>query len=626
MGFIPEKIKTICGKLRSYSRSTLYPVDDFLYCAAEYKTSNDLPSPENMLPFDMKLIVEGNDDHLWFYKKLAPVEKANGKKLFMSFRTGYEGSWDAQRPQSLVYVDGKIRQGIDTNHTDILLEYGKEHEIYIYYYSGTLNARSTITSSIDLVDESIEKLYYDLYAPYEALAHLDPDSDAYLSTIRHLELAVNMLDLRVPKSADFYASVKKADEYLEKNFYGKACGGINAVVDCIGHTHIDVAWLWPVKQTVEKAQRSFATVLDLMDRYPEYKFMSSQPQLYEFVKDQAPELYERIKKRVKEGRWEVEGGMWLEADCNLTSGESLVRQILFGKRFMKEEFNVDSKIVWLPDVFGYSAAMPQIMKKSGIDKFVTSKISWNETNVAPYDSFTWQGIDGSEVFTFFITARGETHNGRHTTYVGKTDPNFIMGTWKRYQQKEYNNETIITFGYGDGGGGPTSEMLEYQRRMAYGLPGFPKTQIKFAGDFLENAERNFNDNSAILGRSPKWVGELYLEFHRGTYTSMAKNKKNNRRSEQLLQSLEKISAADMILLGGKYDGESINKKWKTVLLDQFHDILPGSSVLPVYEQTDRDYAHILSEGNSEYDAKFEHLAENVKTSGGIFVYNPNGFE
>lgn len=626
MGFIPEKIKVICGKLKSLSRSTLTPVNDFLYCATEYKTSNDLPSPENMLPFDMKRIVEGNDDHLWFYKKLAPVEKEDGKKLFLSFKTGYEGAWDAQRPQSLVYVNGRIKQGIDTNHTDILLEYGKEHEIYIYYYSGSLNARSTITASLDLVDERVEKLYYDLTAPYEALSHLDPDSDAYLSTIRHLELAVNMLDLRVPKSDDFYASAEKADEYLEKNFYGKACGGINAVVDCIGHTHIDVAWLWPVKQTVEKAQRSFATVLDLMDRYPEYKFMSSQPQLYEFVKDQAPELYERIKQRVREGRWEVEGGMWLEADCNLTSGESLVRQILFGKRFMKSEFGVDSRIVWLPDVFGYSAAMPQIMKKSGIDRFVTSKISWNETNVAPYDSFTWQGIDGSEVFTFFITARGETHGGRHTTYVGKTDPNYIMGTWKRYQQKEYNNETIITFGYGDGGGGPTSEMLEYQRRMARGLPGFPKTQIKFAGDFLENAERNFKENSEILGRSPKWVGELYLEFHRGTYTSMAKNKKNNRRSEQLLQSLEKISVSDMLLLGGKYDGESINRKWKTVLLDQFHDILPGSSVLPVYEQTDRDYAYILSEGNAEYDEKFARLKENVGTSGGVFVYNPNGFE
>ena len=324
-------------------------------------------------------------------------------------------------------------------------------------------------------------------------------------------------------------------------------GDTGAVVHCIGHTHIDVAWQWTLAQTREKAQRSFATVINMMKQYPEYKFMSSQPQLYQYVKRAAPELYDEIKEMVRQGRWEVEGAMWLEADCNLPSGESLIRQIIHGKRFMQREFGVDSKILWLPDVFGYSAALPQILKKCGVEKFVTSKISWSEFNKMPYDSFLWEGMDGTEIFTYFITAqdlpkKGEDDN--FTTYVGYIRPSQVLGTWRRFQQKEYNNETLITFGFGDGGGGPTRDMLEQQRRLAYGIPGIPKTKIETAGNFLDKVEKNFNENAEKLRRVPKWVGELYLEMHRGTYTSIAKNKKHNRKSELLLREAEALAAAD----------------------------------------------------------------------------------
>ena len=196
--------------------------------------------------------------------------------------------------------------------------------------------------------------------------------------MKYLEQACNIIDFSVPGSDSFYKSVLDAREYMRTEFFEKECGSSDAVVSLIGHTHIDVAWLWTLDQTREKAQRSFATVMNLMDQYPEYVFMSSQPQLYKYLKEEAPDLYERVKEKVKEGRWEVEGAMWLEADCNLSSGESLVRQVLYGKKFMKDEFGIDSRILWLPDVFGYSAALPQILKKSGVDKFVTSKISWNE--------------------------------------------------------------------------------------------------------------------------------------------------------------------------------------------------------------------------------------------------------
>ena len=216
---------------------------------------------------------------------------------------------------------------------------------------------------------------------------------------------------------------------------------------------------------LEKVARSFATVLKLMDEYPEYIFMSSQPQLYKFLKQRYSDMYEKVKERIREGRWEAEGGMWLEADCNVTSGESLVRQFLHGKRFFKEEFGVDSTILWLPDVFGYSAALPQIMKKSGIKYFMTTKISWNQFNKLPYDTFFWRGIDGTEIFTHLITTKGvdQDKESFFTTYNGILHPSALSGGWDRYQQKDLNNDILIAYGYGDGGGGTTRAMIETGR-------------------------------------------------------------------------------------------------------------------------------------------------------------------
>lgn len=623
MDFTLDRIRVICQKLSSMKTESLGELA-MRYGKTGYKTSNVLPDPETLAPFARLTNIEGNDEHYWFYTAVAPAPKQEGKKLFLVFRTGQEGTWDAKGPQELLYLNGKMTQGMDVNHTEALLDFDTAYDAHIYFYTGIPTCKCTPVCTLQLVDERIEKLWYDLTVPYQALDRLDPDSEAYRTIMGHLKQAVGLLDLRVPFSTEFYTSVENSERYLQEEFYGKACGGLDAIVNCIGHTHIDVAWLWPVCQTVEKAQRSFATVVQFMREYPEYKFMSSQPQLYQFVKDEAPELYDEIKKLVREGRWEPEGAMWLEADNNLTSGESLVRQILFGKRFMKEEFGVDSKCVWLPDTFGYSAALPQIMKKCGVERFVTSKISWNESNTMPYDSFLWQGIDGSEVFTFFITARTGDF-GRHTTYNGKIDPNHVLGAWKRYQQKEYNNEVVLLFGHGDGGGGPTREMLENERRLEKGLPGYPKTKIEFSGKFLDHAIEKFNKNTEKLGHTPRWVGELYLEFHRGTYTSIAKNKKNNRKSEQLMQSLEAASSMASLLTGNAYPQDEINGYWHTVLLNQFHDILPGSSILAVYEQTDKEYKALFENAGKTLGTTLAGIAGKVGTNGGLFVYNPNGF-
>jgi alpha-mannosidase len=386
--------------------------------------------------------------------------------------------------------------------------------------------------------------------------------------------------------------------------------------------------MWARNQTKEKIQRSFANAKVLMDDYPEYLFTLSQPELYRYLKEEAPEKYEELKQLVKDGRWEPEGSMWVEADCNLTCGESLVRQIMHGKKFFREEFQKETKALLLPDVFGYSAALPQILKKSGVDYFVTSKISWNDTNTIPYDNFYWEGIDGTEIFTTFITGRKADKNHEFeclTTYVGKIDAPFILGAWDRYQQKEYAKQALVTYGFGDGGGGPTREMLEKQRRLSKGIPGIPVSKMNFLIPYLEDVKKEFDEGCEKLRRTPKWVGELYLEFHRGTLTTMAKNKRNNRKSELALQKAEALSYTDLFF-GGSYDAKGLFETWHTVLHNQFHDILPGTSVKEVYEGTDKDYAEVKEYLGNTVSNKIGSLAKQIKTDGGLLVYNSLGFE
>lgn len=628
MNFIFEKVSIICDELNKLRVSKYTELNDFTYTPCEYKEKEQLPVNLKFMPYKKGDRVGGADSHYWFHTTLKTPTPIDNKQISIHFETGSDGTWDAKNPQALVYLNGKTTQGLDINHRDVLLDYDTGYDLYVYFYTCMVDIQTEFKASLELTDVKIEKLYYHLKVALDSAACQQPSGDNYIKIMKHLEAAVNLIDFRVPLSEDFYKSVDLAIDYMDREFYNGACKDVDITVSCIGHTHIDVAWLWTLAQTREKAQRTFATVINLMKQYPEYKFMSSQPQLYKYIKDTAPDLYEEIKKAIKDGRWEVEGAMWLEADCNLISGESLVRQILLGKKFIKDEFGIDSRVLWLPDVFGYSAALPQILKKSGVDKFVTSKISWNEFNKLPYDTFMWEGIDGTEIFTYFLTAQdlkeGEEPKVK-TTYVAYTRPNQIYGTWKRYQPKEFNNEALITFGFGDGGGGPTKDMLEQQRRMSHGIPGIPQTKMEFAGDFLNRIEKKFFENCKTLRRTPRWVGELYLELHRGTYTSIAKNKKNNRISELLYQKAETASVMDNVLLNGSYPQEQINESWHTILLNQFHDIIPGSSIFEVYEDSDKDYARILEKGREIFIQKLNHISANIKTAGGTLVYNPNAF-
>ena len=344
----------------------------------------------------------------------------------------------------------------------------------------------------------------------------------------------------------------------------------------IGNAHIDLCWLWPYRETQRKVARTFAQQLRLMELYPDYKFIQSQPQSYLICKQLYPRLYERVKEKIRTGQWIADGSMWVEPDTNMTSGESLIRQILHGKRFYREEFGVDCRLLWLPDSFGYSAVLPQILKGCGVEYLTTQKIFWtyNGADRFPYHYFTWQGMDGSEITTFL-----------HMDYTSRSDAATVVGRWRDRVQRRDLSRFLLPFGYGDGGGGPCRDHIEYVLREG-DLEGVPQVAFEGPVEFFADCARDG-------GPANRYVGELYFQCHRGTYTSQATIKRGNRRSELALREAEIWSVAAQDRLAYPY--EALDRCWKGVLLNQFHDILPGSSIARVYEEANRLYDQILSD-------------------------------
>ncbi len=621
-----RKIKTLLDVLNSQRYTLISPVKNVKYTKCDYKNNAPLPDYSNFETYTQGTVWSDKmDEHAWFCFDVYSPEEIGEKELILKIRTD-ETDWDAVNPQFIVYVDGKITQGLDTNHMIVRLSGKKFYKLHIYAYAG-MHYKINVRFYADLMVENhdVTRLYYDILIPSQVLEYADENSKEYHEIVTRLNSALTKVNFLKPGSKEFHDSVKDAIKYLDTEFYKGVCRDKEVATISIGHTHIDVAWLWTLEQTREKVQRSFSTVINLMKRYPEYKFMSSQAVLYKMLKEDCPELYAEIKEMVKAGRWEVEGAMWVEADCNLSSGESLVRQVQYGKNFFKEEFDVDSHVLWLPDVFGYSAALPQILRKSDVDWFVTSKIGWNDRNTMPYDTFLWRGIDGTEINSHFLTAQPQTKGlgfERYSSYGPMATAQEVNGAWNRYQQKELTNEAIMTFGYGDGGGGPTEQMLESIRRTDKGIPGCAQTKIKFAGEFLDKIAKNIKKYPEMV---PTWQGELYLEFHRGTYTSIAKNKRNNRQCEFLTLDAEAMSVMMNKLAGKPFPKNVLRSTWETILTNQFHDIIPGSSIPEVYERSDKDYAEIREAVNGIRNEAYKYVASKVKGDGYV-VFNPHSFK
>ncbi|WP_313183025.1 alpha-mannosidase [Lacrimispora sp.] len=534
----------------------------------------------------------GRDRYLWLQTTAKVPEKKEGSQVTGVFDFGKTGDGFNSGFESLLFIDGKPYQGVDTFHNEVVLEAfaGKNIELTFLLWTGlegggvpTDQIHCFKKAGIGYLNLAADRFYYHSDGIVKSTALMPDTGTERGALLEALDGAFSFIDWDRDR---FYPTVKKALENLEEQL-ARMPKNSQVTVHCVGHTHIDVAWLWRLKHTHEKAVRSFSTALRLMEQNDDFLFLQSQPQLYQFIKQDCPEIYEQIKNRIAEGRWEVDGGMWLEADCNITSGEALVRQFLYGCNFIKDEFGWDCTHLWLPDVFGYSWALPQILKQCNIKTFATTKISWNDVNRMPHDLFWWRGIDGSEVLTYFITTPYEQDGSEHkhgATYNGKLTPFEVFGSWEKFRDKDLTKDVLISFGHGDGGGGVTPGMLKSRRSMNL-LPGVPNVVNDTAGNYFEKIHKDMEENKS---RQPVWDGELYLEYHRGTYTSQARNKKWNRKLEWKLAETEWL-ASQVMTEDREYPQNEIHHAWEIVLRNQFHDIIPGSSIHEVYQDSEKEY-------------------------------------
>ncbi|MFJ9209523.1 alpha-mannosidase [Streptomyces sp. NPDC102264] len=433
-------------------------------------------------------------------------------------------------------------------------------------------------ADLAVLDEEVWHLVLDVEVLTELMRELPADRSRRHEILRALESMLDTLDLH-----DVAGTAGAARAELTEVLSRPASPSAHRI-SAAGHAHIDSAWLWPLRETVRKASRTFANVTALAADYPELVFACSQAQQYAWVRDHQPHIWERIKQAVADGTWAPVGSMWVESDANMPGGEALARQIVHGKRFFQEELGVETEEIWLPDSFGYTAAFPQLAKLAGVKWFLTQKLSWNQSNKMPHHSFWWEGIDGSRVFTHFPPV--DTYNSQfHGSELAHAERNFA--------EKGRASRSLVPFGWGDGGGGPTREMMERARRLK-SLEGSPRVEIEHPAAFFAAAEEEYGD------RAPVWSGELYLELHRATYTTQAKTKQGNRRAEHLLREAELWATAAALHSGGRaasyaYPYEELDRIWKTVLLHQFHDILPGSSIAWVHREARATYAAVRDE-------------------------------
>lgn len=514
--------------------------------------------------------------------------------------------------EGLLSIDGKPFAGVDDNHVRVIPPRAGTLDLLLEYHSvpGAMCRPELLSTSglflgawVRTIDRDVEAFCRDVRFAFETVKAIsEPRRRQLLDDA--LEAALLAVDLTLPRER-FLSEVAQAREILRSRVSRISPDPEAGSIYAVGHTHIDTAWLWPLKETVRKCGRTFSTACRLMERYPDYRFACSQPQLYAYTKQYYPDVFADIKKWAATGRWETTGAMWVEADCNVPGGESLIRQILHGLAFFKEEFGTRPRICWLPDVFGYPASLPEILAGCGIEYFYTYKLHWQAKNPFPDHLFHWRGLDGSEVLATVIN-----HVGGYNNIVG---PKEILAGWELYAQKAEYPEIIFPFGFGDGGGGVTEEMLEMCRRAEGHYPGLPAFR-------RGSAEGYFDDVVARDPQLPTWDGELYVETHRGTYTTQSALKRANRLSEILLREAEIWGSAAM-LAGSSYDREVMDSAWKRVLLQQFHDILPGSSIPPVYVDALKDHDLVREAAGALRDQALDRLSAPVAGPGAVRVFN-----
>ncbi len=576
-------------------------------------------------PFAVGHTWGGRDKIGWFRIPFTVPAQAQGQKLALLVLPGKkfvfkssEGG-DLREYELLVYLDGRPLQSIDVRRTEIplwdLVRPGEKHLLAIEAFSG-LEAHDHLFAQVDLVaiNSEVEQFYFTVKNIFDTAVAIGENHPVYPEWCRILHQALLEVDFLNLGQASFFASIVQANAKLEKVLYRlESEADVAPTVVSLGHSHLDLAWKWQIKHSIRKAARTCANALRLADLYPEYRFTQSQAQLYQWVQRYYPPLFSAIREKIKTGQWEATGGMWVESDCNIPSGESLMRQFVYGKRYFRQNLACDPQVVWLPDCFGFCYSLPQIMKQCGMRYFVTTKLSWNEYTRFPHDTFLWEGVDGTRILSHFITT--PDRRGWNDYSVDLTAAN-IKACWDNYHQKKMNHNVMLSFGWGDGGGGPTREMLENGRRLQQ-MNGMPRHRQGQAESFFQELEARGVD-------WPVWNDELYLQLHRGTYTSQAKIKKQNRESEILLHHIELFSVL-AFQDSADYPADEIDRLWETVLLNQFHDILPGSSIAEVYQDCDRDYERVQQKGAILLENALQKIGRDVSgpsANPGLLVFNP----
>ncbi len=601
--------------------------------------THDYLTPEEALKGDFQPVEPGFTwgetwEYGWFKGSVTIPECAKGKRVVMNLAPGgestlfvngeaygtYRADWISDDHHYIVdnYLTRDAKPG-DTY--DILMETYAGH----YYatagygcYTGPVlpegtqfndplkqgERRTLGKCTYGIWNEDAYQLYMDVDTLYKLLETLDDTSLRAAKICDALEQFTLIVDFELDRETR-NASYVKAREALRPAM--EAVNGTSApVFYAIGNAHIDLAWLWPLQETYRKTARTFAAQLRHIEEYPDYKFLQSQPALYEMLRENYPELFERIKKAAKDGRWIADGAMWVEPDTNMAGGEALIRQLLYGKRYYKEEFDVDSELLWLPDTFGYTAALPQILVGCGVKYLVTQKIFWsyNKGEPFPYHYFDWQGMDGSKITSFLPTK-----------YEYPTHPIEINGVWKNRSQARDLETFLYPYGYGDGGGGPTRDHIEYALRQK-DLEGGVKIKLSDPVEFFEEMQTEKG------GPKHTYVGELYFTAHRGTYTTQASVKWGNRKSEEALRELE-LWASAASLVGAEYPAKKAEMLWKDVLLNQFHDILPGSAVERVYVEAAKLHNKVITEANVLTGTAQSALLQ--EDTAAVTVFNSLGF-
>ncbi|NKE59808.1 alpha-mannosidase [Lentzea sp. PSKA42] len=533
----------------------------------------------------------------WFrVRGTVPAEWA-GRRVEAVIDLGFIGDWPGNQAEALVHdLGGRPVKGVAprNHHVPIanpcaggeqvafLVEAAANPDVLAGGFTPTpLGDKATAgdeplyrleRADLAVLDEEVWQLTIDLEVLSELMAELALTDPRRHEVLQAVERALDALDLH-DVSGTAAAARTELTDVLTRPAHASA-----HTLSAVGHAHIDSAWLWPIRETIRKTSRTFANVTALAAEYPEFVFACSQAQQYAWVKQHHPAIFERIRDTIKTGQWIPVGGMWVESDANLPGGEALARQLVHGKRFFLDEFGVDCDGVWLPDSFGYTAAFPQLAALAGMRWFLTQKLSWNQTNKLPHHTFWWEGIDGSRVFTHFppVDTYNATLSGEELAHAVRT-----------FAEKGKATRSLVPFGHGDGGGGPTREMLERARRLR-DLEGSPKVVIEPPSEFFRAAQAEYPD-------APVWVGELYLELHRATYTTQSRTKAGNRRSEHLLREAELWAATAAVHSAFEYPYDDLDRLWKTVLLHQFHDILPGSSIAWVHQEAEATYARVKAE-------------------------------